>query len=140
MRDLEAGLAEDGIAIEHNIQIQRPRPVARGCRSISPELLLDREKSIQQRTRLEFRLEFHDRIHEARLFRDPDRLRRVKTRPPRDSSQPRQSLGCPGERRFRHSSAAWQVSAHPDVSQRHRFQLSAVSLPRPRLCRRVGFW
>jgi len=53
MRNIKPRLVDFKIAYEQDIQIQRPRPIGNGCRTVATELLFNCQQFIEQRVRLE---------------------------------------------------------------------------------------
>src|SRR4051794_37844515 len=73
VRQLEARQLELHLVVEEQVEVDRPRAVARPA--LAAELLLDLEQPVEEHDRGELRLDGGDAVQEARLVDDADRLR-----------------------------------------------------------------
>lgn len=132
MRKLEPSLSGLDIVYEQDIQIQRPRAIGNRFRTVPAEFLFDRQQLIEQRARLERRIQCHHRIHKPGLRGISNRLSGIKRRSADQGAElaqpPRRRSQC-GIRRPRH---AGQVRSKRDVSGAHGLRLTrgaAVNSP-----------
>ncbi len=92
----EPGLVHHGISPEQEVEVDRPRPPALGANTAEPTF--DVEKQVEQRPRVERRLELRDAVQERGLLDGPPRLRLAKRGDPRDGDPrrgPEQADGSP---------------------------------------------
>src|SRR4051812_49293673 len=67
MRHRQPGLVEDLVAVEEQVEVDRPGAPA-GTDSLPAELPLDIEQLVEERPRRELRLQLGDRVQEERLL------------------------------------------------------------------------
>src|SRR5262245_17842330 len=72
MRNRQAGLVHDLVAVHEQVEVDRSRPPALAAHPA--EALLDGEQSLQQLPRAEIRLEPDNAVEERPLLDGPDRL------------------------------------------------------------------
>ena len=125
MRNIKVWLMNYLVTIEENIEVQSPWAIANFRRAVAAELTLDLEQGLEKLEWLEVGLEFDNCIHEARLAGDPDRRGGIEARAPGQTAQPGKPFRGFSECGLRPPRAAGDVAAHPNVDQRHGFQLTA---------------
>ncbi len=96
MRNLQSRRADFEIAKEQNVQIQRARPIHERRRPVPAKLLFNGQQTVEQLPRLQLRLQFDYRIHEAGLRGKSHRSGGVKRGPLR---HPPQRFQAPRRRR-----------------------------------------
>ena len=69
MRDGQARLVDRLVAVEQQVEVDRPRPPA--LAALAAELALDREQPVEQLARRELGLERGGAVQEARLVGEP---------------------------------------------------------------------
>src|SRR4051794_26460761 len=110
MRDLEPGLVDRVVAVEEEIEVDRPRPPLRPD-ALAAEPALDVEQVVEQLPGRERRLQLGDGVQEPRLLRVAPRLGLANRRQARCADQ----LGRAADRGF----AVSEVRTEPDVGERH---------------------
>lgn len=119
MRNLEIRFANDGLAKEKDVEIERARAVRDARGAVAAELALDCQQPFEQSTRAELGFEGDDGIEKARLIGESDRCSGVKTGAGNDTAQQRHAFDGGSERDLRWAGWARQVGAEADVSSRH---------------------
>jgi diamine N-acetyltransferase len=74
MRNGQAGLLDHLIAVEEDVQVDRPGPPTLLARAVPAELPLDLEQLLEESSRTQIGLELRDGVHEARLLGDSHRI------------------------------------------------------------------
>jgi len=74
VRNHEARPANNKIAEQENIQIERARAIGKAHEAIATEVLLDEEHGAEQFEWSQFGLECHGSVEKARLIQESDRL------------------------------------------------------------------
>ena len=82
MRNGQARLLHDLLAVEQEVEVDRPRPVARPLADTA-QLALDLEQPVEQLPRAEVGLDLGHRVQELRLVGMAPRLRLQNRREPR---------------------------------------------------------
>src|SRR4051812_14640493 len=115
--DLEARLVDPLTAVEEQVEVDRPRPVA-GAAALAAELPPDLQQELEQNARRQLGVELRDRVQEPRLILVAPRVRLDDRREPVDADQ----LGrCP-DRRF----AVAEIRTEPDVGDHGRSTVAAL--------------
>ena len=72
MRDFQAGLGEDEIAVEENVEVEGAGAVRDGGGAVAAEVALDGEEGVEEIARGEMRFEGDDGVEEAGLVGEAD--------------------------------------------------------------------
>lgn len=123
MRNLEAGLVHNLIAIKQQIEIERARPIRDSSGTVAAKFALDLKQRIEQFARTKRRFKSDDGIDEARLIAKTHRLRRVKPRARRHAADRAQPANSSGQRSRRRPGRTGQIAAKTDVSGGHDYRL-----------------
>ena len=128
MWDPQARLVDDGVPVEEEIEIERPRPLRRNALAHPAECPLEREEEVEQLARRKLRLERHDAVEEARLVDIADRSGVAKLRDG-DDLDPR-SRPERVDRPEKRGLAVAEVRAQRDVDIRHSARVRSSFLLR----------
>ena len=80
MRDGQAGLVDDLVAVDEEVEVDRARAEPRAFAAHAAEPALDREQPLQELARLQLGVELRDAVEEVRLVQVADRLRLAEAR------------------------------------------------------------
>lgn len=132
VRDFQAGLADDQIAVEENVEVEGTGAVGDLSGAVAAKVALDREESGEEIARGKIRFEGDDGVEEAGLINkawgETDRGGGVERGARGDAAEGGEALGGGGERGFGRAGGAGQVGAEGDVGKRHRNKDSGASL------------
>jgi len=119
MRNDEARTADDKIAIEQNVEVQRAGTVGNCVGAIAAEVLLDEEQRAEQLDGSEAGIERHGGVEEARLIGIANRHGGVERGAGGHAAEgfKARSSGC--QSGFRGTGLAGQVRAHSYVGGAH---------------------
>jgi hypothetical protein len=117
--NFEAGLAEDEVVVEENVEIEGARTVRDGGGAVAAKLVLNDEESVEEIARGERCFEREDGVEEAGLIGKADRLSGVKRRAGGDAAEGGEALGGCGERGLRRAGGTGEVGAEGDVGEGH---------------------
>ena len=119
VRDFKPRLAENHIAIEQDVEIERAWAVGRAGRAITAEFDLDREKAVQQFLWRKMRLHRDHGVREAGLICESDGRGGIKRRARGDAAKGGQAFGSGDEGGLRRAGRAEKVGAECDVGEGH---------------------
>jgi len=120
--NLQAGLVDDLVAVQQEVEVDRPRAAWRSCAGAA-EGLLDLEEPVEQVSRRKARVDRHRAVQEARLVGDPNRVGHAKARDADDFDltvcleQPHGAV--------QHRLAVAEIRAEPDVRLHERSTVAA---------------
>jgi subtilase family protein len=131
VRDLEVLQGNLRVAVEEEVEVERPRPLGRGRLPVAPEGGLDREEPGEQVGGLERRLEHRDPVQERRLIEIADRLGLAEGGHADDLDP----LGRAElvQRRTNRLLPAAEIRAEPDIRPCHAREATLALLVRRRL-------
>src|SRR5947208_3262827 len=72
MRDPEAWLVDVGLPVEEQVEVERPRPLARHALPPTPEPTFDGEEQVEERPRRQLRVQRGDPVQEPGLVEIAD--------------------------------------------------------------------
>jgi hypothetical protein len=118
VRDLEARLADDLVAVEQEIEVDRAGTPPLLAGTVAAEAPLDLEQAVEELARTQVRLDLGGPVHEPRLVDVPDRIRLAEGRDG-DDRDPVQRVQAPERLPERRLPVA-EVRPEADVSARPR--------------------
>jgi hypothetical protein len=119
MRDFEAGLRNDEIAIEEDVEVEGSRAVGECGGAIAAEDALDREKSVEKWARCETGFEEENGVEKTRLGGKADGRGGIERGTRGDAAEPGEVLeGC-GESCVGWPGGAGKVCAESDGCEGH---------------------
>ena len=119
MRDFEAGLGEDEIAVEEDVEVEGAGTVGNGAGAVASERALDGEKRVKEPARREIGFKRNDGVEEARLIGEADGLGGIKRGTRGDAAQIANVLQGRGKRDIGRPGRAGKVGAEGDGGDRH---------------------
>jgi len=72
MRDFQGGFAENQVAIEEDVEIERARAVGKSCDAVAAEFALEGEKSAKELERAKIGLKGNDSVEKSGLIGETD--------------------------------------------------------------------
>src|SRR5436190_2078520 len=136
VRDGEPGLVDHLVAVEEEVEVERPRAVLAGDPDAA-EALLDGEQAVEELARGQRRLELEGAVEEGRLSADADRLRLAEGRDGKDVDSLLRGEDADG--RAQRALAVAEVRAEPDVGARHGLVTVTLTVPSSPAGRTSGF-
>jgi len=106
MRNLEAGLGENKIAVEQEVEIEGAWAVGNRARAIASEETLNREKRVKERAWRKIGFKRDDGVEKARLIGNADGRGGIKRGTRGDAAESGDSLKGGGERGIRRTGGA----------------------------------
>jgi hypothetical protein len=119
VRNVEAGFAEDQIAVKDEIEVEGARAVGNFGQAVAAEFVLDGEKSTEQLQWAERSLKQDGRIGEAGLIRNADGRGGVKRRAGGDAAETGKESNSGGKGDVRRAGGTGQVAAEGDGGREH---------------------
>jgi hypothetical protein len=119
VRDFEAGLGDDEIAIEENVEVEGAGAVGNGGGAVAAEVALDGEERGEEIARKERCVESNDGVEEARLGRQSDRRGGVERGACGEAAGFGETGSGGGKRGFRRAGGAGEIGAECDVGEGH---------------------
>jgi len=119
VRNDEARTADDKIAIEQNVEVQRAGAVGNCIGAIAAEVPLDKKQRAEQLDGCETGFECGGGVEEARLIGKSDWLSGVERGTGGQTPQGFETRGGTGQGGLRGAGRTGQVRAHSDVGRAH---------------------
>ncbi len=117
--DIEAGLANDQVSIEDDVEIERARAIGRAGDAVAAEFALEGEKRAEKLEGGEIGFKSDDGIEKARLLGEAGGRGGVERGARRDVADGGEASGGSGERGFRRAGRAIEVGAKSDKCDGH---------------------
>lgn len=119
MRDFKAGLAEDEIAIEEDVEIESARAVGECGSAVAAEVALDGEEGIEEIARGERGFKSENGVEKAGLIGVSDGSGGVERRAGHNAAESGETRGGCGESGLRRTGRTGQIGAEGNDGTRH---------------------
>jgi hypothetical protein len=131
VRDFQAGLGEDEIAVEENVEVEGAGAVRDGGGAVAAEVALNGEECGEKIARGKIRFEGEDGVEEAGLINkaggETDGGSGVERGARGDAAEGGEALDGGGERGFGRAGGAGEIRAEGDVGEGHGIKDSGAS-------------
>lgn len=127
MRDFEAGLVQDEIAIEEDVEVESARAVGPGGGAVAAKEALDGKKCVEKGTRGEIGFKGNDGVEKARLIGETDRGSGIERRTRPDVSNGRELRERCSEGGIGRAGGAGKVGSEGNVGDRHGTRVAELA-------------
>lgn len=119
MGNLEAGLADDPVAEQQDVQVQCTWAVLNAGGAVAAKILFNAEQATEERAGLKVGFQGNDGVDETRLRGVAHRFRAVERRTADHATEGREPVGRCGQGDVGRAGCAVEIGAHSDEDSLH---------------------